>query len=837
MDIERGILKSLFYDYPIDALVRLLDKHNGFVGDTFMELVPQLLRWRERCFTNTETTLMKLRLQDEWHASASLPDVYSPFVFLQEVAPCWLKQDANGMPQVRFDNLFRWKDVVLYVGEDLLTTAYLASCDVRNQSHSYHFLWDDILHHDNETINNELKNGLTDLHAHFNASSDVFHLNWLNMMNNVRSYDGIKSADARKINVSQDIDLAVMNNGFNINLRQMCVAAAALRHMLFCILLDGKQYDKDYQETISQVLCILKHDIMSVIEQSDIQSRINISRQTSLKTRDGRHVDYCLQRNFEAVYQNSANINILFQGERALMYEFFYRYYSKERVAKTIAPYFYLYVLLKSHIRREFVQINELKGFENFEKYQDRKDLVIPDDSVLADYIGNITLQTCIRSKSNDYVEVRLTPNHASIPHDRQIGNNMFGAQRKNVVLFPNKHIGITVHFIKENYVKRGTRRTYMHSTASRFENYRKSLKIQLDSVLKRQKRATQIPIVGIDAASTEMFCRPEVFGHVFRYAKRCGLRLTYHVGEDFFDIVDGLRAIDEAVLFLQLDADSRIGHALVMGIGASDYYKARHCTTIMPQQNLLDNCVWLLMRSQEWNITLPPVLVSQLTETATQLYNTIGYNGTFELYTYWHSMLLRGDEPYVNSLLTDRFATQYITPQWEQAQLVVDERLRVCTQDTCAYQLYMQYHFNTRIKHNGERMIEHKWNKVITKIVTKLQKAIQQMIAQKRISIECCPTSNLKIGFIDRYDEHPMLTHFYPVNADASYPLLRCSINTDDRGVFYTSIYEEYSLIALALYKKKKEKTDEPMYNEREILRYIHDIRENARLMAFRNH
>lgn len=28
-------------------------------------------------------------------------------------------------------------------------------------------------------------------------------------------------------------------------------------------------------------------------------------------------------------------------------------------------------------------------------------------------------------------------------------------------------------------------------------------------------------------------------------------LRLTYHVGEDFLDIVDGLRAIDEVLLFV----------------------------------------------------------------------------------------------------------------------------------------------------------------------------------------------------------------------------------------------------------------------------------------------
>lgn len=75
--------------------------------------------------------------------------------------------------------------------------------------------------------------------------------------------------------------------------------------------------------------------------------------------------------------------------------------------------------------------------------------------------------------------------------------------------------------------------------------------------------------IVGMDAANSELYCRPEVFGPIYRYMKQfCNsatdlselgseyyrgqrsLNFTYHVGEDFWDITDGLRAIDEAILF-----------------------------------------------------------------------------------------------------------------------------------------------------------------------------------------------------------------------------------------------------------------------------------------------
>ena len=71
-----------------------------------------------------------------------------------------------------------------------------------------------------------------------------------------------------------------------------------------------------------------------------------------------------------------------------------------------------------------------------------------------------------------------------------------------------------------------------------------------------------------MDACSQEIACRPEVFAPAFRYLRYMAvaersclmpevppLRFTYHVGEDFLDVTDGLRAIDEAVRYLRLGA------------------------------------------------------------------------------------------------------------------------------------------------------------------------------------------------------------------------------------------------------------------------------------------
>ena len=127
--------------------------------------------------------------------------------------------------------------------------------------------------------------------------------------------------------------------------------------------------------------------------------------------------------------------------------------------------------------------------------------------------------------------------------------------------------------------------------------------------------------IFGIDACSHEIGCRPEVFATEFRYLRKLniyssivdnkvikyklngisihrknpGFSVTYHVGEDFLGLCDGLRAIDEAINFLGLQRGERIGHALALGTEAIRYYELKRWTIHIRKQDLLDNYVWVL--------------------------------------------------------------------------------------------------------------------------------------------------------------------------------------------------------------------------------------------------
>ena len=90
-------------------------------------------------------------------------------------------------------------------------------------------------------------------------------------------------------------------------------------------------------------------------------------------------------------------------------------------------------------------------------------------------------------------------------------------------------------------------------------------------------------------------------------------LQLTYHAGEDFLDIIDGLRAIDEAIIFCGLERGCRIGHALALGINPQDYYEYKNQKIILTKQVLLDEmCIrdrYIIFLMLYWHIYIKDIV------------------------------------------------------------------------------------------------------------------------------------------------------------------------------------------------------------------------------------
>ena len=848
MDFERAAIKALFYDYPIEEAVRALDIAKGQWKDEYADILPQLVRWRERAFTMTEADLISELTTSDWMypqgSSMNLTyALYRPFFVLQTISKQLLEEDETDMnhyPLVKFDCLLRWKDVSAFVGEDLLTTAFKAEMDVEHQKMSDNFLWIDYIHHTKEDINRILSQGLSDIHAHGTATVDVFHLNWISLMNNPSRKSGCE-----KITHFQELSVNTPNMNSLYELRRLCVAAAYLRLRLYSIFVINDQLINK-QLPLWRVESILLDDLSAEMAQDDIFPIIGRLRKQSLHTPKHQAIDYAIHLP-NALVNDIDNVFLVYQGERQLLYSFFCELFAGGQRALAFAPYFYLYILIKNRLRKEFVQINSLKGFKNFSDYQDRKEIFTREGDPIVNNWGKYIAQTTLQN-GKDQVELRYSPSAPLLQKGVDYSRGVF--TNNLVVKDVKKRVGLIVHFIKE-----GNKDGRKNELLGRYSHYREKIKRQFMEVLRAYnkqhppktslfiKHDNTLPILGIDAAATEMFCRPEVFGHIFRYADRKGIcHRTYHVGEDFFDIVDGLRAIDEAIMFLELDSHCRIGHALAMGIDAVKYYEKRHYNVIMPKQNFLDNCVWLYKRASENNVPLPHAMANYLESTARRMFMEIGYykkDGVpFDIDHYWNSMLLRGDEPLFLDWDEKKMCGRGVS-EWKATACVVDSKEnKEALKDSIARTWFYSYQYSEPIRMKGnENVINEVWNPEIAGLVKDMQAVMRKKVADKDITIECNPTSNVKIGHFDRYDEHPLLTVFDPLekNEDTKYPIVKATINTDDRGVFATSLYNEFSLMALALLKKKDDQHQLVYQNHRSVYDYIDRIRLNGQQQRFK--
>lgn len=314
----------------------------------------------------------------------------------------------------------------------------------------------------------------------------------------------------------------------------------------------------------------------------------------------------------------------------------------------------------------------------------------------------------------------------------------------------------------------------------------------------------------------------------MFRFLKeqnQCGLGFTYHVGEDFWDITDGLRAIDEAILFLNLNGNDRMGHALALGIDVKKYYKSRNNRIVMTKQNWMDNAMWMHYKARELGINMPTDIVLELEKTFSQFYDEIYLDnqhfpieGNEELLkgrdinVYRQSWLLRGDDPeyYAKEFdeLTKLINTQEIQSSWFHSALRRNEDANLARKHKIAFYLYHLYQYDANVRRRGAQRYEKVISPALVNLIESIQEGMRKQIAHRHLCIEANITSNLFIGRIGRYMQHPIIKLYKKglYEEDTDPHSISISINTDDKGIFSTSIEEEYALIALALEKEKEE-------------------------------
>lgn len=782
----------------------------------------------------------------------------------------------GGVPVCRFSELLDWRSISLQLGQDLFTTAFLAWQNYRSGSGSDFFSWPAIIRTDNLRLQELLKQGLTENHFHLNGSSQSFPLSWACLMNHPKKiFQLFEDKDVRR-DMRQNLSASVMSRASDHQLpwpdRLLC--AAWLRAALFARFFEGQPVKDDEVRDFFRSL----HKLSLVEDQVQLL-RFRWGRKVRRPDGAMRCLDYVFPR-------ADQSCNRLLAGERQFLYQGFSLYLSGG-LTELEADLFYLYLLLKSQFRSEIVQTNGRVGFKNFALYQDRKEHFWED---VPEYEaeGRRLAVGATRQDSQNLVslEARVVPKKqpgsqydSIFQTDRLIYFAERGQERDDGAILKergqtyNDRVRLwgeaesyfyVMHFIKskddppadvsaaDKRLPWQRPRNYQARVSSRQMALSLSTALEQSGYLRKRIR-------GIDAASFEIGCRPETFATEFRYLKNLSavraqrrspsgmhafpqLKATYHVGEDFLDIADGLRAIDEAVQFLTLERGDRLGHALAMGVDPERHYREKEFQTALSRQDRLDNLVWLLFRSAELGITLNAAQRERFRLEAEELLVRLYRDflptevKSISLHDYYESWSLRGDHPdcYQDPAQDARPGCfvlpcsyrSFMTREGSELKLRRDRR-------ELRYLCYL-YHFGADTRRIGAEVDAFQVDAAYVGLMRTLQDCLQREIGDRGIMIECNPTSNYLIGTFLRYDKHPIFRfNSFGFGGECADGQLSVSINTDDQGVFDTSLENEYALLACSMSKARSASGDRRFPRDT-IYQYLDHVRQMGNEQSF---
>lgn len=870
-----------------------------------------------------EYFLVELRKQEEWRVQDRAVNShlgFNVFEVLLNFADQVLLEDGED-PVCNYPRLLRWRMVSHQLEENLFTTAFLAARDLWRRGNIRNFGWKTIIGNNNVFLNQMLAEGLSENHFHLKGSAPYFQLSWIALMNHVDRAEYKKRLEQYE---QRRLSANVRYRGKN-KTRELYVLhrqAALIRVLIYSKLRklplnygkctvdckrvlewmaqgridfgDQEEYYRlhltqqfwiDLEElrpfmnldwyyelqeslTYQQVECALRNPDELDMNLSYLQNWIDCEKSYfSFEYRGERADDYAMI----APYRKGGieDYYYILSGERWLMYEMFKHIYSKDRKYEKLYNFFYAYLLIKETIRAELVQVNFNFGFDNFSKYESRKEDFI-ENTEYETYYTQLALKEPLKTQNIVSLEARITPRSTAIQNYEYIQKQ----DRQSGLIDDEKNkLYYVAHFVKRPDLSLG-KGELDRDICCRHDYLRRTIKNQARALssFREDHPETANRLLGIDACNEEITCRPEVFAQAFRYLRNHSLiekradsleatrklpelGVTYHVGEDFLDIVDGLRAVEEAILFLNMRCGDRIGHGLVLGVDVEEWYALKNNRILLSQQEYLDNLVWLYMKIKSYGLeNCQEVLLHIEEEYEKYFHNVYGealrlavdqntINTFLEIPVYYEAWKLRGDDPECYIRGTYEAKTRY-DYSWnfyavntelpgESGEYTLRQRKEVAL-------LYHLYHFSGQVKRLGAQKVEIKITPAMKKVISKVQDKLLRDVAMRGIAIEANPSSNFLIGTFRSYDRHPMM-RFYTLGLQSRgtreehCPQIPVSINTDDQGVFSTSLENEYGLMALAL-ERMRSPEGEILYTRSEVQQWLNNMRETGIQYSFIN-
>jgi adenosine deaminase len=547
---------------------------------------------------------------------------------------------------------------------------------------------------------------------------------------------------------------------------------------------------------------------------------------------------------------------------------------------------FSAYFIMRNIIKSQLVQQHRRIGFGYFSDYSRSylKNQTKNGDNI---FIVNTLRHTLLKTE----VEARV-----GIPKRSNEIRNFYSSLHQtltkvnNLAHKPTIEMRIIHHFLK-NEADDPKNQIVCFEKARK--NYQKQVEVLLEFINDpdlRYKDSIDLAynyFQGIDAASFESKVPPEVFAPIYSFFKKSvyssgialrkefdvisfnplELQYTYHVGEEFRDIISGLRRIVEAIIFLDLKNEDRIGHAVALGIEPKLFLNQRKTVTLSKGE-YFDNLIFLyfiLQQKQEEAPISINAIKSNIHELIFQIYENVietssatvddfidawllRRNCPLQLWNIIYSSDIKDDNPlwkirkdpvgysikvsrgftyeYLRHALPDFFGST------KQSRLPL-HRYKTALNNPKAYWIFWHYATSKKVRDSYSTLIEQNlaFNEEVYEYFQDV--VMQHFVARRDIVVEILPTSNILVTPIDHYKNHPFLRLkppdgvISPNRFNIRKEPIKIILGTDDPGIQGTNFIIEMYLIKDVVAK---------YYGKATAQKYIDDLVRFSSYMFSRN-
>ncbi|SEL07840.1 Adenosine/AMP deaminase [Carnobacterium iners] len=717
---------------------------------------------------------------------------------------------VNSHIRVDFNDILEWDGFINKVDGNIFIAAFLASNNINSNAYQP----DEIISHTNNRLYKILDKGVAENHMHLKASGYTSDLNWVTLLGHkIFDTEALTKFVSNENNFGKLKTSGKKNEDIILYIQKIKLVRIYLMQFIDVYKSDNKYFLEEKKKEYTDY-CISEKEMYRMLV-------VNTSVELEVFREKIQKVERIRRHNFRI---NTADIKQSYLIERKFLTELFTILLNNE-FTRFFMYLFNFYLAGLNLIKFEFVQDNIGMGFGKFKEKESVKEGFLNNNLLIYESVfdkyykeGNIKkIEIRIAPKSKkDLIKLIDTLNKTNEKYYRKY-------KAKNEAISKIEY-GIIIHYIKNSdSLNNGDNISMWRNKKMRVSLDRESKKTSSFFSLSAASHLYKIKIIGIDAANVELRCRPEVFGPVFRKhrlesKKSNNLNFTYHVGEEFNTICNGLRAIDEVVEFLNFRRNDRLGHALALGMEIKTYFTKKRNFLTSTLQDYVDDIIWMYYlvaseNSVDYHSNMLLYLAEEFEKYSKKLFCNTKLCFEFSMYDYMCAYQLRGDNPSeykVSEVFECRKMMIYeniMKKPNKKYQLNSDNKKhQEAFMNKKAQKLYYLYHNNLLLRQQGQQTEIFEVQSYYIEAVELAQNLLQKKIYEKGISVEVNPSSNRKISSITKFIDLPA----FGINRvglkkeslkDLDYHI-PVSINTDDSSIFQTNLNNEYSMLAAALFR-----------------------------------